>query len=129
MTAHSEISSVAISKESASLKSKIRDQRLVRFAEGDSSRPRTVLLQVDLPQPKLKIGRKRKIGRMVLPRRKLEISKPKEIERNAKLSEVARQLEDAGIKNKALSSGTIIATILPQNTSSPPIPVRPRARA
>ena len=104
MTAQSEISSV---------KSKIRDQRLVRFAEGDSNRCRTVLLKVDLPQARLKIGRKRKIGREVLPRRKLEISKPKEAERSAKLSEMARQLENEGIKNKALSSGTIIATVSP----------------
>ncbi len=97
----------------AAVDQKIRDQRLMRFAEGESSRTRTVLLRVDVPQPKLSIGRRRKIGRETLPRRKLNMSKADLNERNSTLTAVAKQLRDAGVENKTLSSGTIIAKVLP----------------
>ncbi len=92
---------------------KIRDKRLMRFADGESRRKRTVLLRVDVPQPKLSIGKPRQVGRKSLPLRKLDISPADQKKRRTILSKVTKQLDDAGVSSKTLSSGTIIAQVLP----------------
>ena len=92
---------------------KIRDKRLMRFADSDSRRKRTVLLRVDVPQAKLSIGKKREIGRTSLSRRRLEMSAVDQAKRHTILMKVSKQLEDAGVDCKTLSSGTIIARVLP----------------
>ncbi len=95
------------------VRDKVSDLSLKRFAASDSTRSLTVLLELELPQPKLKIGATRRIGSGELPRRSLSISPSEQHERSERISEVTRSLDHAGVKNKPLSSGTIIAKVSP----------------
>lgn len=98
----------------ADIEAKIADKRLKNFAVGQSSRRRTVLIRLNVPEAKLTIGKRRRIGKTSLPRRSLKISESQQKERKRKASQVMKKLNASGIESNRLNSGTIVAKVYPE---------------
>ena len=97
----------------ADVDAKIADKRLKNFAAGQSSRRRTVLIRLNVPNARLIIGKRRKIGKTSLPRRRLKLSDSQQKERDRKASQMMKKLHASGIESKRLNSGSIVAKVFP----------------
>jgi len=97
----------------ADVDAKIADKRLKNFAAGQSTRRRTVLIRLNVPNARLIIGKRRKIGKASLPRRRLKLSDSQQKERDRKASQMMKKLHASGIESKRLNSGSIVAKVFP----------------
>ena len=91
---------------------KVLDDRLRTFALGSSARPQSVLIELDLPEPQVKITGKRKIGGRRLAAKRIEVSPADLRRRKRRISQMVKNLEDLGAPATVLESSGVVVSKL-----------------
>lgn len=93
---------------------KIPDPELRGFALGASSEPQLVLVELDLPRPKLNLGAERSIGGRSRRARSLEGTDEQAKSTRARSAAVVDALGGMGLSARPLrSSGVVLVEVLP----------------
>lgn len=94
------------------IEEKVSDLRLRTFALGNSSLRRNVLIELDLPKPKVRVTGKRKIGGRSVARKQLALSPTDRRRRKHRISQVVNSLKDLGATLNVLESSGVVVTKL-----------------